>query len=87
MKRHKPYCSFCRKSPTDVGPLVEGPAEVYICGNCTALCQSIIDEERRRWNPPGQPLGPAMLRRRLDRLVTGQDEAKQALVRATAPEP
>ena len=26
------FCSFCRKSFRDVGPLVEGPADVFICG-------------------------------------------------------
>ncbi len=38
-------CSFCRKNYRDVGPLVEGPDEVYICGECLELCQSIIDQE------------------------------------------
>ena len=42
------YCSFCKKSFRDVGPLVEGPGEVYICGECIELCQSIIDQEKRR---------------------------------------
>ena len=28
------FCSFCRKSYRDVGPLVEGPGDVYICGEC-----------------------------------------------------
>ena len=42
------YCSFCRKSYRDVGPLVEGPGDVYICGECIELCQSIIDQETRR---------------------------------------
>ena len=35
------FCSFCRKSYRDVGPLVEGPGDVYICGECIELCQSI----------------------------------------------
>ena len=35
------YCSFCHKSYRDVGPLVEGPSDVYICGECIDLCQSI----------------------------------------------
>src|SRR5439155_14362212 len=26
------YCSFCRKNYREVGPLVEGPGDVYICG-------------------------------------------------------
>ena len=42
------FCSFCRKSYRDVGPLVEGPGDVYICGECIDLCQSILDQERRR---------------------------------------
>src|SRR6516164_3565893 len=41
------YCSFCRKSYRDVGPLVEGPGDVYICGECIELCQSIIDQDKR----------------------------------------
>ena len=46
------YCSFCRKSYRDVGPLVEGPGDVYICGECIELCQSILDQERRRRGVP-----------------------------------
>ena len=42
------FCSFCRKSYQEVGPLVEGPNEVYICGQCVELCQSIIEQERHR---------------------------------------
>src|SRR5215510_9770076 len=45
-------CSFCRKSCREVGPLVEGPDEVYICGECIELCQSILDQERRRRGAP-----------------------------------
>src|SRR6266480_2532356 len=76
------YCSFCKKSFRDVGPLVEGPGEVYICGECIELCQAIIDQERRRRNPCRQPVGPAVIREKLDQLVGGQDEAKQALTLA-----
>ena len=32
------FCSFCRKSYRDVGPLVEGPGDCYICGECVELC-------------------------------------------------
>ena len=69
-------CSFCRKGPTDVGPLVEGPGEVYICGACVELCQSILDQERSRRNPPAPPVGPTLLRETLDTVVSGQDEAE-----------
>jgi hypothetical protein len=32
------------------GRLVEGPVDVYICSECVSLCQSIIDQEKRRRN-------------------------------------
>ncbi len=77
------YCSFCRKSHRDVGPLVEGPGDVYICGECIELCQSIIDQERRRRVRPGSSApGPEAVRAGLDQLVSGQDEAKEALALA-----
>src|SRR5262249_576007 len=48
-RRHRnACCSFCRKSHTDVGPLVEGPDDAYICGECIELCQEIIDQEKVR---------------------------------------
>jgi hypothetical protein len=42
------YCSFCRKPAGEVGPIVEGPGNVYICEECAKLCLSLIDMERRR---------------------------------------
>ena len=41
-------CSFCRKDYREVGPLVEGPDEVYICGACADLTRSVIDQEALR---------------------------------------
>jgi ATP-dependent Clp protease ATP-binding subunit ClpX len=78
------YCSFCRKSHRDVGPLVEGPGDVYICGECIELCQSIIHQEkRRRFGSIGPPqVGTETIRSRLDQLVHGQEEAREVLARA-----
>jgi len=77
------FCSFCRKSYRDVGPLVEGPGDVYICGECIDLCQSILDQERRRRGPGKQPLTkvptPRQLVEQLDQYVIGQDHAKRVL--------
>jgi hypothetical protein len=42
------FCSFCRKSYRDVGPLVEGPISVYICMSCVHLCHAIIQQEQAR---------------------------------------
>jgi hypothetical protein len=42
------YCSFCRKSYKDVGPLVEGPDSAFICRECVRLCNAILDQEEQR---------------------------------------
>ena len=76
-------CSFCGKTSREVGPMVEGPGDVYICTNCTDLCQNIFRQERRRVDR-GQPLfssipTPRQLREFLDEYVIGQDRAKRSL--------
>lgn len=80
------YCSFCRKSHRVVGPLVEGPNDVYICGECLELCQSIIKlEKRRRALAEGlsAPLSsPDNVVERLDRFIGGESEAKKTFTRA-----
>src|SRR6202162_2332738 len=77
------YCSFCRKSYRDVGPLVEGPGDVYICGECIELCQSIIDQEKRRRGSARTPFthipSPRTIKDKLDQYVIGQSRAKKVL--------
>lgn len=77
------FCSFCRKSYRDVGPLVEGPGDVYICGECIELCQSILDQERRRRGSSKQLFtkipSPREIVSALDEYVIGQDAAKRVL--------
>ena len=78
------YCSFCRRSHRDVGPLVEGPGDVYICGECIDLCQSIIDQERKRRGPGkatanSNTPSPRSIKEKLDQYVIGQQRAKKVL--------
>ena len=77
------YCSFCRKSYRDVGPLVEGPGDVYICGECIELCQSILDQERRRRGVPKTLFTeiptPREIKEQLDQYVIDQERAKKVL--------
>jgi ATP-dependent Clp protease ATP-binding subunit ClpX len=77
------YCSFCRKNYREVGPLVEGPGDVYICGECIELCQSIIDQEKRRRSGTRSPFthipSPRSIKEKLDQYVIGQQRAKRVL--------
>ena len=78
------YCSFCRRSHRDVGPLVEGPGDVYICGECIDLCQSIIDQERKRRGTgktaaASNTPSPRSIKEKLDQYVIGQPRAKKVL--------
>jgi ATP-dependent Clp protease ATP-binding subunit ClpX len=76
-------CSFCRKNYRDVGPLVEGPGDVYICGECIELCQSIIDQEKRRRGTSKASFShiptPRAIKEKLDQYVVGQQRAKKVL--------
>jgi len=77
------FCSFCRKNYRDVGPLVEGPGDVYICGECIELCQSILEQETRRRSSSRQLFkkipAPREIVELLDQYVIGQEEAKKVL--------
>jgi ATP-dependent Clp protease ATP-binding subunit ClpX len=76
-------CSFCGKSSRDVGPMVEGPSDVYICANCVDLAHNIIRQEKRKLTA-SQPLfssipSPRQIKEFLDQYVVGQNYAKKAL--------
>lgn len=77
------FCSFCRKSYRDIGPLVEGPGDVYICGECIELCQSILDQEQKRRGPSKTLFSdiptPRKIVEHLDQYVIGQGSAKRVL--------
>jgi ATP-dependent Clp protease ATP-binding subunit ClpX len=76
-------CSFCGKSSRDVGPMVEGPSDVYICANCVDLAHNIIRQEKRKLSATSPALGqipsPRQIKEFLDQYVVGQVSAKKAL--------
>ncbi len=62
---------------------MEGPGDVYICGECIDLCQSILEQERRR-RGTSKPLfnkipSPRALVDHLGQYVIGQERAKKVL--------
>ncbi len=76
-------CSFCGKTSREVGPMVEGPSEVYICAGCVELCQNIFRQEKRRVNSVSSALGevpaPRDIKEHLDQYIIGQDRAKRTM--------
>jgi len=75
-------CSFCGKPQEIVKKLIAGPG-VYICDECIALCQDVLDEEiyENEDNVPeleDMPT-PEEIKAALDEYVIGQEEAKKTL--------
>jgi ATP-dependent Clp protease ATP-binding subunit ClpX len=79
-----PRCSFCGKPSDLVQRLIAGPENVFICNECVALCQSLIDAEMAEEGTKESfrvetKLTPRELKAHLDAYVIGQDYAKQIL--------
>jgi len=76
-------CSFCRKSYREVGPLVEGPDNAYICGECIEVCQSILEQEHRRRGTSKKLFKnvptPREIVTHLNDYVIGQERAKKVM--------
>ena len=76
-------CSFCGKTSREVGPMVEGPGEVYVCNNCVELCQNIFKQERRRVSSISAQLSeipsPREIVEFMNQYVIGQQLAKRSL--------
>ena len=83
--RQTPRCSFCGKEQRMVNRLVAGP-NVYICNECIALCNEILNDEglfpedvgTESFGPVKLP-SPAEMKKILDEYVIGQERAKRAL--------
>ena len=73
-------CSFCGKSKDSVRKFISGPS-VYICNECIALCNEILqeDEEREVADAITQVPSPQEIKDTLDQYVIGQEQAKKAL--------
>ncbi|MFQ5662733.1 MAG: ATP-dependent Clp protease ATP-binding subunit ClpX [Terriglobia bacterium] len=79
-------CSFCHKNQSAVDRLIASPrdsGQAYICNECIAVCQSILEEERREQaSPVGAPTPmptPAEIKDFLDQYVVSQEKTKKKL--------
>jgi ATP-dependent Clp protease ATP-binding subunit ClpX len=76
------HCSFCSKSQHEVRKLIAGPS-VYVCDECVALCNEIINEQDPDAKATHEALPklpvPAEIKRTLDEYVVGQSYAKKTL--------
>ncbi|MGO3624463.1 MAG: ATP-dependent Clp protease ATP-binding subunit ClpX [Leuconostoc falkenbergense] len=75
------HCSFCGKSASEVKNIVAGPNGVYICNECVALAQNIIQEELTT-SQAAQVLSlptPHEIVAELNDYVIGQEDAKKTL--------
>jgi ATP-dependent Clp protease ATP-binding subunit ClpX len=77
-------CSFCHKSQDVVGKLISSPSDyprAYICDECIAVCNSILDDDRheQQYGTPHKLPKPLELKEYLDQYVIGQDATKKKL--------
>ncbi len=77
-------CSFCHKTQEVVSKLISTPGDypkAYICDECVAVCNSILEDDRREQPGPNifTLLKPQELKERLDQYVVGQEKAKKKL--------
>jgi ATP-dependent Clp protease ATP-binding subunit ClpX len=77
-------CSFCQKPQDAVEKLISSPGEhprAYICDECVAICNTILEEEQAERVPSLQAklARPAEVKRFLDEYVIGQDKTKKKL--------
>lgn len=76
-------CSFCGSTQDRVRKIIAGPG-VYICDECIALCNGILEREldeeyEDEEETKERIISPKEIKQILDEYVIGQEEAKKIL--------
>ena len=77
------HCSFCGKTPDQVGRILSGPG-AYICNECVDICYDLLNGNHQEFDaeanetPECLPT-PKEIKEFMDGYIIGQDEAKIAL--------
>ena len=78
-------CSFCHKSQDSVAKLISSPSDyprAYICDECVAVCNSILEDDRSEAQTGTAPTHlpkPQEVKAFLDEYVIGQEQTKKKL--------
>lgn len=75
------HCSFCGSHKDEVAKLIVGD-EVAICTSCIDLCNQLVSEERKVKpikKDEAKDFDAYSIKEHLDKLVIGQDDAKEVL--------
>ena len=80
-ENNKPRCSFCGKEESQVDKLIMGPSGVFICNECVAVCDKMIESERAVEDKQDDFVlpTPQEIKAQLDDYIIGQAEAKKVL--------
>lgn len=78
--RQEERCSFCGKSKSQIGKLINGPGDFCICDECVEICNQLLKEDEQKQEQTSvKLLTPQEIKSELDKYVVGQSVAKKTL--------